>query len=68
MYAYDVNVLIGVELHVKKYDDAPSYHCHIIFNEYVTKEGIDEINAILDSNLFIILSDVQYSKLSISSL
>ncbi|MGO3751722.1 MAG: hypothetical protein ACTJGH_03025 [Peptoniphilaceae bacterium] len=44
----DVNVLIGVELHVKKYDNAPPYHCHIVFNEYVTKEGIDEINAILD--------------------
>ena len=43
-----VNVLIGVELHVKKYDDAPPYHCHIIFNKDVTEEVIDEINAILD--------------------
>lgn len=44
----DVNVLIGVELHVKKYDDAPPYHCHIIFNKDVTEEVIDEINDILD--------------------
>lgn len=44
----DVNVLIGVELHVKKYDDAPPYHCHIIFNKDVTEEVIDEINGILD--------------------
>ena len=43
----DVNVLIGVELHVKKYDDAPPYHCHLIFNKDVTGEVIDEINYIL---------------------
>lgn len=37
-----------MELHVKKYDDAPPYHCHIIFNKEVTEEVIDEINTILD--------------------
>lgn len=44
----DVNVLIGVELHIKKYDDAPPYHCHIIFNKDVTEEVIDELNVILN--------------------
>lgn len=28
----NVSVLLGVELHIKKYEDAPPYHCHIIFN------------------------------------
>ena len=29
----DVSVILGVELHIKKYDDAPPYHCHIFFNQ-----------------------------------
>lgn len=44
----NVNVLIGVELHIRKYPDAPLYHCHILFNETVCEKTIDEINAILD--------------------
>lgn len=43
------NVLLGVELHIKNYDDRNPYHCHIIFdNRDVNEEIIDKINVILD--------------------
>lgn len=44
----DISVVLGVELHIKKYPDAPPYHCHIIFNTEITEEIIDEINKKLD--------------------
>ncbi|MBC2575253.1 hypothetical protein [Peptostreptococcus canis] len=44
----DVSVVLGVELHIKKYSDAPPYHCHIIFNTEITEEIIDNINEKLD--------------------
>lgn len=44
----DISVVLGVELHIKKYPDAPPYHCHIIFNEEITEKTIDNINAKLD--------------------
>lgn len=44
----EVSVVLGVELHIKKYPDAPPYHCHIIFNTEITEEIIDEINNKLD--------------------
>ena len=44
----DISVVLGVELHIKKYPDAPPYHCHIIFNAEITEETIDSINAKLD--------------------
>lgn len=34
----DISVVLGVELHIKKYPDAPPYHCHIIFNEEITEK------------------------------
>lgn len=43
-----VHVLLGVELNIKNYEAAPSYHCHIIFDCDVNEENIDAINAILD--------------------
>lgn len=42
------NILLGAELHIKKYDDAPPYHCHILFGNLVTEDDIDAINVILD--------------------
>lgn len=45
----EVSVVLGVELHIKKYPDAPPYHCHIIFNTEITEEIIDEINNKLDT-------------------
>ena len=44
----DVSVILGVELHIKKYDDAPPYHCHIFFNIDITEINIDNINLKLD--------------------
>lgn len=45
----DISVLIGVELHIKKYNDVPPYHCHIIFNNNINERTIDELNEILDN-------------------
>lgn len=42
-------VVLGVELNIRKYVDAPSYHCHMLFDCEVTDENIDRINNILDN-------------------
>ena len=43
------NLLLGVELHIRNYDESPPYHCHMYFNVPVIDEKvIDEINTILD--------------------
>lgn len=43
------NLLLGVELHVRNYDECPPYHCHIYFNlPEITGEIIDDINEKLD--------------------
>ena len=44
----DVNVILGAELHIRKYDGAPPYHCHILFNLDISDENIDSINKVLD--------------------
>ena len=43
-----IHLLLGVELHIKNYDTAPAYHCHMIFKEKITSENINSINTILD--------------------
>ena len=43
-----VHLLVGAELHIKNYDNAPAYHCHIIFDCDVNEDTIDQINSILD--------------------
>lgn len=41
-----INIILGVELHIKNYINAPSYHCHIYFDlENITEKVIDELNA-----------------------
>lgn len=41
-----INIILGVELHIKNYDNAPAYHCHIYFDlENITKKVIDDLNA-----------------------
>lgn len=43
------NLLIGVELHIRNYDLARPYHCHILFNvEKIDDETIDLLNKKLD--------------------
>lgn len=44
-----INLILGAELHIKKYEDAPPYHCHILFDIEVNGENIDDINSILDN-------------------
>jgi len=44
------NLLLGVELHIRNYDQCPPYHCHIYFNlPEITSEIIDDINSKLDT-------------------
>ena len=43
------HILLGVELHVRNYDEQKPYHCHIYFNlQQIDAPTIDGINAILD--------------------
>lgn len=43
------HILLGVELHVRNYDNAVPYHCHILFNtERIDSSIIDDINEKLD--------------------
>ncbi len=45
----DINIILGVELHIKNYDNCPAYHCHIYFDlEQITTEIIDDLNVKLD--------------------
>lgn len=40
-----VNIILGAELHIKNYDNAPAYHCHIYFDlNDITEDIIDDIN------------------------
>jgi len=43
------NILLGVELHVRNYEEANPYHCHMLFNlEEINATTIDDINSKLD--------------------
>jgi len=43
------NILLGIELHVRNYDNAEPYHCHIFFNlNKIDSLLIDKINTKLD--------------------
>lgn len=43
------NLLLGAELHVRNYEDAKPYHCHIYFDlPEIAEPAIDAINAELD--------------------
>lgn len=44
-----IHLLLGAELHIKNYETAPAYHCHIIWDCAVNENNIDALNAILDS-------------------
>ena len=44
-----LNIILGVELHIKNYEGCPAYHCHIYFElDNITSEIIDDINSKLD--------------------
>ena len=42
------HLILGVELHIRKYEECPPYHCHILLNLPIEGSYIDEINTILD--------------------
>jgi len=43
------NLLLGAELHIRNYDNAPPYHCHIFFRlARIDEPSIDAINRTLD--------------------
>lgn len=44
----DLNLIIGVELHIQNRVEAKSYHCHIYFNAPIEDAVIDSLNEILD--------------------
>ncbi|MCD4663761.1 MAG: ATPase [Bacteroidales bacterium] len=45
----NINILIGVELHIKNYTSCPPYHCHIYFNlDDINNEVLDDLNSKLD--------------------
>lgn len=45
----NVNIILGVELHIKNYDECDAYHCHIYFDlPEITEATIDDLNKKLD--------------------
>jgi hypothetical protein len=43
------HILLGVELHIRNYDTAKPYHCHLLFNiKEIDAPTIDDINSKLD--------------------
>lgn len=46
-----INLILGVELHIRNYDNCPPYHAHIYFNlQDITEPIIDDINKKLDTH------------------
>jgi len=44
-----INIIVGVELHIKNYEECPAYHCHIYFNlDKIDKSVLSDINKKLD--------------------
>lgn len=45
----ELNIILGVELHIKNYESSPAYHCHIYFDlPAITESFIDDINTKLN--------------------
>lgn len=43
--ALEINIILGVELHIKNYEGCPAYHCHIYFDIVeITEALLDELN------------------------
>ena len=41
----NINIVLGVELHIKNYEGRPAYHCHIYFDiEDITETILDDLN------------------------
>lgn len=44
-----LHIILGTELHIQNYKDAPAYHCHIFFNCGIDEVNINDINSKLDA-------------------
>ena len=44
----EVTIILGVELHIRKFENVEPYHCHIYINTPITADNIDSVNKILD--------------------
>src|SRR6202008_3054459 len=41
----DINIILGVELHIRNYESCPAYHCHIYFDiEEITEAILNDLN------------------------
>lgn len=47
--ALGINMILGVELHIRHVEDVKSYHCHMFIDKEITGENIDDINHILNN-------------------
>ena len=43
------SIMLGVEVHIRNYEEADPYHCHLYFDLPITEDAIDKINRILDN-------------------
>ena len=44
----EINLIVGVELHIRNHDNRPAYHCHIYFDiDEINETKLEEINKIL---------------------
>lgn len=44
-----INIILGIELHIKNYDNCDAYHCHIYFDlPEITESIIDDLNTKLN--------------------
>jgi hypothetical protein len=45
----NINIIVGVELHIKNYDTSPAYHCHIYFKfDSINSDVLKDLNKKLD--------------------
>lgn len=65
--AKKLNIIVGVELHIKNYDVCPAYHCHIYFNlDEINKKVLTDLNKKLDAlypNKVVVKTDPTLPKL-----
>jgi len=53
LYRNKILFIVGVELHIRNYDECPAYHCHFYFDfdKYKTEQELSENINVLNSIL-----------------
>lgn len=46
-----VHLVLGAELHINSFQNAPAYHCHMLINSPINESVIDDINLKLEELL-----------------